>query len=357
LIGDIPVIDGIMHPQNLAPENYATEFAEMLSNTLAFLIEDGTPDGYKLPASEIIRDWKLEESANVLFCESATDLAVIHVLPIFCFHDGMISYAKGLEAATRWPERFIVYAGVDPMRGDAIEELERQVETLDPVGVKLYPNSYSGNDIAGWKMNDREIAYPVFEKARALGINVIAVHKSLPLGPVALEHYRVDDVDQAAQDFPDMIFEVVHGGMAFVEETAWQIARYPNVFVNLETTSAFLGRKPKLFERAMAGLLSVGGAHVIDKIVWGTGAPAFHPRPLLEKFMDFSFSDQTLEGTGLPQIDLEAKIKILSTNYANMTGIDLDARMAAIAGDEFAQRRGDGLRDPWSTTDSAGALV
>jgi len=27
--------------------------------------------------------------------------------------------------------------------------------------------------------------------------------------------------------FPELNFEIVHGGMAFLEETAWQIARFP----------------------------------------------------------------------------------------------------------------------------------
>ena len=33
---------------------------------------------------------------------------------------------------------------------------------------------------------------------RAVGIKVIAVHKALPLGPVELKHYRVDDIERAA---------------------------------------------------------------------------------------------------------------------------------------------------------------
>lgn len=38
-------------------------------------------------------------------------------------------------------------------------------------------------------MDDPEVAFPVFERARQLGIKVIAVHKALPLGPVELRQF------------------------------------------------------------------------------------------------------------------------------------------------------------------------
>jgi hypothetical protein len=49
------------------------------------------------------------------------------------------------------------------------------------------------------------------------------------------------DIDAAAAAFPALQFEVVHGGFAFIEETAFQLARFANVWVNLETTSNLCG--------------------------------------------------------------------------------------------------------------------
>ncbi len=62
-------------------------------------------------------------------------------------------------------------------------------------------------------MEDRVLVYPVFELAMELGITNIAVHKALPLGPVATEAYRVDDVGYAASEFPDINFQIVHAGL------------------------------------------------------------------------------------------------------------------------------------------------
>src|ERR1700750_1580052 len=149
----------------------------------------------------------------MLFLESSTDLAVNHVLPIFAFKDGLCSLDKAVEANERWPDRFITYCGIDPMQGEgAMEEMERQVQTLDPVGLKLYPNSWAiEGDIRGWKMDDPEIAFPFFARAQELGLKVVAIHKAVPLGPVPMEHYKVDDIDRAAIAFPGLNFEIVHG--------------------------------------------------------------------------------------------------------------------------------------------------
>ena len=159
--------------------------------------------GYAPNAAQFYRDWSIEEAANQVFAESDTDLAVYHVLPIYSFKDGLCSLDKAIEAQQRWPDRILTYCGVDPLAGPAaLDELERQAELLRPVGLKLYPNSWLGQEIRGWKMDDPEVAFPLFERAQSLGIKVVAVHKALPLGPVPMEHYRVDDIDRACMAFP-----------------------------------------------------------------------------------------------------------------------------------------------------------
>jgi uncharacterized protein len=56
----------------------------------------------------------------------------------------------------------------------ALDSLEQQVEQLKPVGLKLYPNSYSAEGILGWHMDDPEIAFPVFQRALDPGLKAIA---------------------------------------------------------------------------------------------------------------------------------------------------------------------------------------
>lgn len=355
MIDNLPVIDAVIHAYNMDPSNFANRFAAPLCDLVYHSVIGTARPGYAPTAKQFYRDWSIEETVDQVFVESDTDLAVYHVLPIHSFKDGLCSLDKAIEAQERWPNRIVTYCGVDPLAGQAaLDEMERQVEILKPIGLKLYPNSWLGDEIRGWKMDDPEVAFPLFERAQKLGIKVVAVHKALPLGPVAMEHYKVDDMDLACMAFPDLNFEIVHGGMAFLEETAWQLARFPNAYVNLEITCALAAVRPAAFMHAMASLIGPGGPGAIDKILWGTGAMAFHPQPLLEAFVrDFAFPEELMAGTGLPQIDREAKKKILFDNYQRMTGLDLVSRLPATKTDSFAQRRADGPAVPFSTLKNA----
>ncbi len=357
MIGEVPVIDAVVHSYNFDPSNYANEFAKPLAELVWGANYELSGRGYKIPKQGYLRDWSVEETASMVFLESDTDLAVYHVLPINAFADGCVSLEKACQVKERWPDRFVVYAGVDPLQGPAaLEELQRQVEILDPIGLKLYPNSWATGNFGAWKMDDPEVAFPVFERARQLGIKVIAIHKAVPLGPVPIEHYKMDDIDRAAIAFPDLIFEVVHGGMAFVEESAWQIARFSNVYLNLEITTALAAVRPAAFQHVLQVLLSVGGETAIERILWGTGAMAFHPQPHLEAFWRFQFPPEVVEGYGVPQLTIEAKRKILAENYARMVGLDLAERLSRIRDDDFGRRRREGRAAPYSTTAVAGMV-
>lgn len=353
MIDGLPVIDAVVHAYNCDPANYANRFGKPVADLVFNSILASGKTGYTPTAEQFYRDWSIQETLDQVFLESDTDLAVYHVLPLFAFKDGLCSLDKAIEAKARWPERVLVYCGVDPLGDGAIEEMERQVEILKPIGLKLYPNSWLGDEIRGWKMDNPEIAFPLFERAQQLGIRTVAIHKALPLGPVPMEHYRVDDIDRACMAFPGLNFEIVHGGMAFLEETAWQLARFPNVYVNLEITTSLAASRPAAFLHAIAALVGPGGQQAVERLLWGTGAMAFHPQPLLEAFVrNFEFSEEMIAGTGLPVIDRSAKRKILFENYARMCGVDLEARLPAIVDDEFARRRGDELAPPFSSVRS-----
>jgi hypothetical protein len=59
--------------------------------------------------------------------------------------------------------------------------VEEQVEELSPVGLKLYPNSYTADGAVGWHMDDPEIAFPLFQRAMMLMIFPMGATKTNPL--------------------------------------------------------------------------------------------------------------------------------------------------------------------------------
>jgi uncharacterized protein len=357
MIKDVFVVDASAHSYNLGKDNFAVgRYSQSVVDAFYGVHYGLSPIGYRLPRDHYTRDWTLAETATMLFVESDYDFACHHVIPITAFKDGGCSIAKAREAIERWPRRFQVYAGVDPVFPDrALDSLEQQAEELKPVGLKLYPNTYTEDGVVAWRMDDPEIAFPIFERAQNLGIKVIAIHKAIPLGPVPMGPYRMDDIDAAAAAFPDLQFEIVHGGFAFIEETAFQLARFPNVWVNLETTSNLAVAKPGAFERVIAGLIMHAGESALDRLMWASGASVLHPDPPLQWFWErFHFSADLREREGLPEITEDVKRKILGLNYLRMHGLDVEALAENVNDDEFAIERSKGKAKPYDTTNAKG---
>lgn len=352
------IVDAVAHPYNLSPENYAEVASASTISELTWQIGGtGAPDpAYDVPHDVYISDWSVEDVANVLFRETHTDIAVVHALPIHAFKDGFCSVEKAVEAVDRWPHRFRAYASVDPLKGKAaLTELDRQIELLDPTGIKVYPTSWDGQTVSNWKMNDPEVAFPFYERALEHGIKAVAVHKAIPLGPIVVgDAFVPTDLEGAAGAFPDLSFEIVHGGIAFAEETAWLLARFPNIYINLEVSNIILERRPRTFSRMLLDMVKVGGTEMYDRFFWGSGCVLGHPRPTIDAFCKYRIPEDLLEDAGLfapvGQLTDEHKRNMLSRTYAGIHGIDIEATARAIADDEFSRaRRENPSPEPWST--------
>ncbi|MEU0482593.1 amidohydrolase family protein [Streptosporangium sp. NPDC006013] len=355
---DIFVLDSLVHALNWDESNWADPVAAKASVDAAAYTaaHQGSPD-YDLPRELFVRDWTVDDSANLLFRESMTSVGVFNPQPLFVFKDGQTSVEKAYEAVRKYPTRFIgTYAAIDPLRDGWERYLEEQVEGLDPLGLKLYPASWQEDGARTWALNDPKVAFPVFEKALLLGIRHIAIHKALPIGPMEYRGaFGPSDVEGAAAHFPEIDFEIVHGGMSFVEETAWLLAKFPNVFVNLENMNIVVARRPRTFAKILLGLLHVGGNAIYERLQWGTGTFQFHPRPCIEAMLDFEFPEDLLEDTGLyhpvEQITWENKRDIMGRTFARRHGLDIERLKADLAGDEFARPPGAPLPEPYSTLD------
>ena len=365
MINDIFVVDAVTHPYNFDESNFAVPKDARVIAELSYQMVRNPPNrAYELPPEVYLRDWPVEDLANVLFHESQTDVAVMHPLPINAYHDGLCSVEKAIEARKRYPGRFIgAYAAVDPLTGaDAVRSLTEQVEMLQPLGLKLYPNSWAKGKLELWRMDDPKIAYPLYAKALELGITHVAVHKAVPIGHVPVgDSYNPSDLEGAASTFPEMTFEIVHGGLAFLEPTSWLLSRFDNVYVNMEIQNIVLERRPRAFAEILLGLLRVGGNTMLKRLFWGSGTTLHHPRPALEALADYAFPEDLLEGAGLfapiRQLGLEDKRGLLGENYARLHGLDLVAMKAAIANDEFsATNSGEHIAAPYSTISLADAV-
>jgi predicted TIM-barrel fold metal-dependent hydrolase len=353
---DVFVLDAVAHAFNLDPSNFAIErvarasfemFTRLCTNT-------GTP-AYDYPRELIQRDWPVSELANLLFHESQTHVAVYHPTPIFIYKDGLSSVPKAAESVKKYPHRFIgAYACVDPLSKGWEKYLEDQVTEFDPMGLKLYPASWHDQGVTTWAMNDPKVAFPVYEKAAELGLKHVAVHKALPSGPMEYQNaLNPKDVEGAAAHFPDLTFEIVHGGLAFLEETAWLLGQFSNIYITMENTNITAARRPRRFAKILLGLMHVAGNKVYDRLIWATGTVQYHPRPCVEAMLDFEFPEDLLEHAGLfsgvDQITMEHKRNILAGNFVRSHDLNLEKLKAGIEGDQFWRAAGEPLPEPLST--------
>ncbi|MEP7247609.1 MAG: amidohydrolase family protein [Gammaproteobacteria bacterium] len=289
-------------------------------------------------------DQNLKLLTHALFAESRTDACIYHGIPLYgLFKDGGSPLWAGKKLREQFPGRVNLYGPCSPYEAGALDKLDRMVEEDGIIGIKLYPMDLIDGKIHAYRLDNPEIAYPLIERARSHGIRHVALHKALPLGPVPMDPFRPSDVDNAAIAFPDMTFEVVHGGFAFLEETAWLLARFPNVVINLEGSSGYLCTRPRRFAELLGTFLSVGGA---DRIYWSVGCMALHPRPFIEAFWNMTMPADLVEDYGLPPVTREIKEKILGLNHARALGLDVEAMRKVSTNDPLSKRKE--LAPPWS---------
>ncbi|WP_409329423.1 amidohydrolase family protein [Trujillonella humicola] len=338
MIDDYFVINPVAHAYNLEPANIRNKPGQLLCDMLWGLHQTWSPPHAQMTHEEFTSDWTVDALAQALFVEADVDIASTHTLRLDSyFHDGLAAREKTVEAATRYPDRFLAYVGVDPTAGleTCLRDLDEQMADLpQAVGLKMYPAQVEPD--RSWRMDDPDLAFPIIERAIEHGLKTVAIHKAAPLGPVPMNPYRVDDVDGAAGRFPEMNFEIIHAGLAFTRETSLALARFANVYANLEVTSLLLLKAPQMFEEVMAEFMLWGGP---DKIIFSDGTMFAHTQPFLEAFVDFQFSERTCNGMGVEPLTREDKAKILGGNYARLVGLDIDAARARIEGDEFAVAR------------------
>ncbi len=350
MIEDVVVIDPTVHNYNVHDSNVQDNpWAVGLQKMLYRFHSEWQPADVQVPPERYFQSWSSELLAQTLFLESQTDFGGSQNLRLDTwFKDGLVSFEKNVEIATRWPDRFFIYVGLDPFRdvAESLEDLERQKEAIPAaVGLKLYPDRV--DPFGRFRADDPERAFPLFERAQKLGIRTVAIHKAVPNGPVPLEPYSVNDIDEAAAAFPDLSFEIVHSGLAFLEETALAIGRFPNVYANLEITSLFALVAPGIFDEIMATLLFWGGP---EKIVYSTGAIQYHPQRILEAVWDYRVSQPLLEKFNLEQLTRDNLALILGGNYARIVDFDLGEAARRIADDEFSRgvAANGGLAAPYS---------
>jgi predicted TIM-barrel fold metal-dependent hydrolase len=321
---DVLVFDCVAHPFNFDAGNAIGNAGELFRQHLFAFHNVLTPENEpKLGPEEFLKEWSTEEISRMVFDESDTDMLVAMPLPLTdLFHDGLSPWQRCVELRDLNPDRTVFWGTVNPLEGKkALDTMEVQVKEYGAKAFKFYNVRYDYGEPFPWRMDDPKVAFPIYEKAMELGINLIGVHKGVPLGPQPIEATQTWDMDGAAANFPEINFVIFHVGLPFIDETCWQLVRYPNLYASIAATINFVVRSPRQFAEWIGKLMFWCGE---DKIIYGSETPIWHPKWALDAFWDFEIPRDLVEGYGYPQLTEAAKRKILGENLLRLSGLDVE---------------------------------
>ena len=338
------IVDAVVHPWNMSPENQNPAAQAQIDAVYAShrLSYDAAHADYVLQPDEFFRDLSFDVIARAEFVESPVDVAILHSLPNLGFGLGHITLPEKCAAfRDRFPHRTRILGTVGtPIAATAIEEIARQHGELGIDGVKLYPAFFYDGKGEGWRMDGEDWATPFLEACRKLGLTRIAIHKALWLEPAPKSAFDIDDMGPPLDRFPEMSFEMVHGGAAFLDETIRLMQRHPNLHLTLETTFSYVLTRPRVFAKILGRLVTEVGS---DRLLFASGNNLAHPRPLIEAFDGYQFPEEYCQEFGIRPLTEEDRANIMGLNAATLYGIE-----AQLIDDEFSRARAAGIPGPWS---------
>lgn len=171
----------------------------------------------------------------------------------------------------KYPERFIAFGAVDPRKDDALPKLRTMAKDYGFKGIKFHC------DASGLAPND-SLMHPIYEKCEEYGLVALHHTGTTGLGYCKIKFGKPVDLDDVAQDFPDLKIVCAHFGWPWMEECFAVATRNPNVYVDI---SGWLARYfPPLLITYMNGLLK-------EKMLFGTDYPMIRTPLWMKEFDEF----------------------------------------------------------------------
>jgi len=292
-----------------------------------------------------------------IFLDSDTDVAVLSALAgDDTINPLLIDEARATrDAAEKLGERLLIHGIVTPNLG-----VERQLDWMQALAEKHRVSAFKlytvwGPGGTGWWLDDEKLGIPVIEKARALKLPRIAVHKGIPLPGMDPTYTRPRDVGVVAKRFPDVKFLIYHSGyehrltegpydpkaeagvdalIRSLKENG--IGANANVYAELGATWQALMGKPDEAAHVLGKLLVHVGE---DRVLWGTDCIWFgSPQDQIQAFRAFEISPEFQEKFGYPALTSERKAKILGLNGAAVYGLDA-AKLGRVRRDDLGDAK------------------
>jgi predicted TIM-barrel fold metal-dependent hydrolase len=299
-----------------------------------------------------------EEFVKDVFLDSDTDMMVLSFVP--SRRDAEPLTIQAADAVRRIVERMegshrlMLHGRVNPNQPGDLEAMDELKERWKVCAWKTY--TQWGVDGRGFFLSD-PVGTRFIEKARALGVKVICVHKGLPFGKRSYEHSQCSDIGVVAKRFPDVSFLVYHSGFVTgVAERAYSgrgnndgidtlirslvendVKPNSNVYAELGSTWRYLMRDPDGAAHALGKLVKFCGE---NNVLWGTDSIWYgSPQDQIQAFRAFQISQELRARHGYPEITPALRAKIFGLNATRPYGISADEVKKRASTDHVARER------------------
>src|SRR5438105_205573 len=287
-----------------------------------------------------------DEFVKDVFRDSDTDMMVLSFVPSAPDSEPLTIQAADAvrEIVDKMGKRLLVHGRVQPNEPRDMQRMEELKEHWHVAAWKTY--TQFGPKGSGFFLSD-DVGTRFIEKARALGVKVVCVHKGLPFGPQSYEHSQCSDIGVVAKRFPDVKFLIYHSGfVTSVKEQPYDAAAKrdgidtlvrslvengvqpgSNVYAELGSTWRFLMRDPGQAAHALGKLIKYCGA---DNVLWGTDSIWYgSPQDQIQAFRSFQIGPELREKHGYAEMTPVLRAKIFGLNGAKVYGVTPTVRKAS----------------------------
>jgi predicted TIM-barrel fold metal-dependent hydrolase len=299
-----------------------------------------------------------EEFLKDVFLDSDTDMMVLSFVPstreaeplTIAAADAVRQIVDRMEGT----HRLMIHGRVNPNQPGDVEAMDELKERWKVSAWKTY--TQWGPDGKGFFLSD-EAGIRFIERARALGVKVICVHKGIPFGRQSYEHSQCSDIGVVAKRFPDVSFLIYHSG--FVPGNAEQAYDHgaqrdgvdtlirsliendvkpgSNVYAELGSTWRYVMRDPDSAAHTLGKLFKHVGE---NNVLWGTDSIWYgSPQDQIQAFRTFQIAPALRAQHGYPEITPALRARVFGLNATRPYRISADEVRKFAARDRITQER------------------
>lgn len=312
-----------------------------------------------------------EHFIREVFLDSDTAMAVLSAVPA-APEDNPLSTAEAaatralVEALDGSPRlgspRLLIHGLVLPNLPGALDAMAGQKEDYGVAAWKTY--TQWGPEGTGYWLDDAEHGIPLIERARALDVKVVCVHKGIPLLNLEYRYSTCRDVGVVARRYPDVAFIVYHSGyepghpegpydasaakgvdslIKSLQDN--DIPPNANVYAELGSTWRAVMQDPDQAAHLLGKLLRYVGE---DNVLWGTDSIWYgSPQDQIQAFRAFRIAEPLRERYGYPELTPERRAKVFGLNALKPYGLKREETVQGLARpDRLARIKQAYLEDP-----------